>query len=166
MLCFSYGSNMSLDRLRSRVPSAQFVAVANLRGHRLRFHKLSRRDHSAKCDAVLTGNPDDLVIGVVSEIADNEKRFLDRAEGLGTGYGERQVEVETWEGEILRPTMYFATSIDVTLKPYDWYKRHVLIGAMENNLPAEYIARIESVEAKADPDRERYHRELSIHRRQ
>lgn len=28
MLCFSYGSNMSLARLQARVPSARFVAVA------------------------------------------------------------------------------------------------------------------------------------------
>ncbi len=54
MLCFSYGSNMSQRRLKARVPSARFIAVAELPAHRLRFHK-SAGDGSAKCNAEETG---------------------------------------------------------------------------------------------------------------
>lgn len=50
MLCFSYGSNMSQRRLKARVPSARFIAVAERPDHRLRFHK-SAGDGSAKCNA-------------------------------------------------------------------------------------------------------------------
>jgi len=38
---FAYGSNMSLARLRRRVPSARRIAVATLPGYRLRFHKIA-----------------------------------------------------------------------------------------------------------------------------
>ncbi|MGA8276571.1 MAG: gamma-glutamylcyclotransferase family protein [Rhodanobacteraceae bacterium] len=162
MLCFSYGSNMSVARLQDRVPSARFVAVATLAAHRLRFHKVSN-DGSGKCDAVETGDPKDQVIGVVYEIADVEKSALDRKEGLGSGYEEKEVEVTTDQGK-LTALMYFATAVDSALKPYRWYKKHVLVGARENGLPSEYIVQIEEVEAIDDPDTKRHERELEIYR--
>lgn len=162
MLCFSYGSNMSLARLQDRVPSARFVAVATLPAHTLRFHKVSN-DGSGKCDAEQTGNPDDRVIGVVYEISDKEKLALDRKEGLGSGYKEKEVEV-TADQKKLTALMYFATKVDSLLKPYRWYKEHILFGARENDLPAEYIAQLEAIESVDDPDTARNERELIIYR--
>jgi len=163
MLCFSYGSNMSHRRLQARVPSARFLAVAELPAHRLRFHK-SAGDGSAKCDAEETGHPDDRVIGVVYEIDDAEKPDLDRHEALGFGYDEKQVELKTGSDRV-QAWMYYATRINNALKPFHWYKDHVLIGARENGLPAEYIAQIEAVESIDDPKPERHGRELSIYGR-
>jgi len=162
VLCFSYGSNMSLARLQDRVPSARFVAVAILPAHRLRFHKVSR-DNSGKCDAEETENPNDRVYGVVYEIANDEKPDLDRKEGLGSGYDEKEVEVITDQGN-LTSLMYFATRINSALKPYRWYKEHVLVGAREYGLPPEYIAQIEAIEAVEDPDATRSERELATYR--
>jgi hypothetical protein len=51
MQYFAYGSNMSLRRLRTRVPSAVKLGNATLFGHQLKFHKRSQ-DGSAKCDAM------------------------------------------------------------------------------------------------------------------
>lgn len=164
MRCFAYGSNMSLARLRKRVPSAQFVAVGTLVAHKLAFHKISKKDSSGKCDAHYTGSPKDNVVGVVYDVSDAEKPNLDRAEGLRAGYDEKQVEVVTSEGLTLKAQMYFATNVDASLKPYHWYKKHVLVGAQENSLPLDYIAQIEAVESENDPDREKCERELAIYR--
>lgn len=161
MFCFTYGSNMSHRRLRARVPSARFVAVTELPAHRLRFHK-SAGDGSAKCNAEDTGHSGDRVMGVVYEIADAEKSDLDRHEALGFGYDEKQVELKTEQGT-LRAWMYYATRINNSLKPFHWYKDHVLIGARENGLPADYITQIEAVESIDDPKPERHARELSIY---
>ncbi|SFR64637.1 AIG2-like family protein [Marinobacter daqiaonensis] len=162
MLCFTYGSNMSRARLQARLPSARPFAVATLPGHRLRFHKRAR-DGSAKCDAERTRNPEDRVIGVIYEIADDEKPDLDRYEGLGFGYEQKMVELETAWGHA-QAWMYYAADIDPSLKPYRWYREHVLIGAREHDLPPDYIARIEAVESVDDPDVKRSHRELAIYR--
>ena len=153
---------MSLARLQDRVPSARFVAIATLAGHRLRFHKISK-DGSGKCDAEETGNPKDRVIGVVYEISDSDKPALDRKEGLGSGYDEKEVDVSANQ-ERLTALMYFATRKDNQLSPYRWYKEHVLVGARENALPSEYIAQIEAMEAIDDPDTGRQDRELAIYR--
>ncbi len=163
MLYFAYGSNMSMRRLRAgnRAPSADRITVATLPGYRLVFHKKSA-DGSAKCDAYYTGRPDDFIIGVLYELRESEKRSLDIIEGLGHGYDEKEVTVITDSGP-LNAVAYFATNIDASMKPYDWYKVHVVVGAQENDLPANYLDMIDAVESVADPDRQREARELSIY---
>jgi hypothetical protein len=50
------------------------------------------------------------------------------------------------------------------MKPFHWYKEHVVRGAKEHNLPAEYIKTIEAVESVPDPDPKNHGKELSIYR--
>ena len=163
MYCFTYGSNMSTRRLQARAPSARFVAVATLGAHRLVFHKFSRRDRSAKCDAYFTCDPDDRVVGVVYDIHESDKPALDRAEGLGFGYDEKTVEVVATEGHRLTARLYYATHIEPDSRPYTWYRHHVLVGAREHGLPDHYIKTIEAVDADEDPNRARNRRELSLY---
>lgn len=163
MFYFSYGSNMSTPRLVRRVPSARAVAVASLQEHELRFHKISIKDGSAKCDIVPTGDQSDVVHGVVFQIEAAEKAELDRQEGLGYGYEEKHVRVLTRDGGILEAATYYATRTRPDLKPYGWYKEHVLRGAREHGLPVAYVHAIERVDAVLDPDSARHARELSIY---
>lgn len=157
MLCFAYGSNMCTGRLRQRVPSAVPVRVARLLNHSLRFHKRSDKDGSGKCDAFFTGEPADVVWGVVFDIDPAEKPDLDRHEGLGHGYVERLIAVIDLDGGMHPVFMYAAGAghIDPALRPYSWYRRLVVEGARQHALPPDYIARIEAVPATEDPDRDR-----------
>ena len=162
LLYFAYGSNMSTPRLQARVPSAQPVCVARLHSHQLRFHKHGR-DGSAKCDIAPGVHPDDIVYGVVFEILTADKPALDHAEGLGKGYEQKTVMVVNDETETLNAFAYYAAHIDATLKPYHWYKEHVLRGALEHQLPNEYLKTLESIGSQPDPDRARHDLELSIY---
>ena len=162
MLYFAYGSNMSSRRLRERVPSARFRFTATLEAHDLRFHKRSR-DGSAKCDALETRNPAHRVIGVVFEIAQTDKTTLDRYEGLGSGYEEKQVALLTSSDASITAFTYYATHIDSALKPYSWYKHHVLSGAREHQLPVAYIERINGIESITDLNYERHECEMAIY---
>lgn len=157
---FAYGSNMSSTRLRARVPSARVIGRGVLHGHQLVWHKLSI-DGSGKCDVIASDAPDATVHGVVYAIDQSEKATLDRAEGLGKGYGERQVVVEVG-GAPLVATLYYATRKDPGLKPYSWYKAHVLSGALEHKLPPAYIAVLEAVEAQQDPDTSRHEVQMAL----
>ena len=159
---FAYGSNMSIARLRSRVPSARSLGCCRLEEHDLRFHKAGR-DGSAKCDALHTGRKQDLVHGVLFRIDALERPALDMAEGLGHGYGDKAVTVIGSQGEHVAAFTYEALLIDETMRPFSWYLNHVLIGARESHLPREYIARIEAVSCIEDHDREREARERAIH---
>jgi len=164
MYYFSYGSNMSIRRLRLRVPSASCIGSGILKEHELRFHKVSSKDGSAKCDATCTANPDQVVYGVVYRIDEAEKPALDRAEGLGFGYELNYVLIQMERADDVRAFCYFATSINPRLRPLDWYREHVLRGARENNLPEAYIRSIEAIEAEADQDALRREKELSVYR--
>lgn len=157
---FAYGSNMSTARLRARVPSARVIGIGILRSHQLVWHKISI-DGSGKCDVIASNAPDAAVHGVVYAIDEAEKATLDRAEGLGNGYAERQVVVEVG-GEPIYAAMYYATRTDPNLKPYSWYKAHVLAGAYEHALPTEYIAALEAVEVLQDQDVIRHTKEMAL----
>lgn len=154
---------MSLARLQQRVPSAQKLEVVILKNHQLRFN-MSGIDGSGKCDCFETNNSEDLVIGALFEINENEKEILDRAESLGSGYDEKFVFVENCSGEIFEALIYCAIKIDGSLKPYSWYLNHVIIGAKEIRLPAHYVAIIESVECVEDPNKNRDTKERAMYR--
>lgn len=147
-LYFAYGSNLLSRRMLARAPSAQRIGVATLPDHALRWHKVSR-DGSGKCDIVAA--PGARVQGVLYEIAALDRASLDAAQGLGTGYREVQLDVQTAAGP-RRALSYQATNIDSFTKPYAWYKALVLAGAREQALDPDYIRVLEAAPDWDDPD--------------
>jgi hypothetical protein len=157
MKYFAYGSNMWTRRLRARAPSCQFVTTAKLLGYKLCFHKRSS-DQSSKCNAFETGSNSDLIWGVVFDIQPSEKKKLDEAEGLGSGYNEKTVDLISRSGVHMTAITYYAEkkAIAEGMPPYGWYKELVLNGATEHGLPPDYIAStIEAVAATKDPNASR-----------
>lgn len=161
-LYFAYGSNMFTSWLcqPARCPSARAVGIAELRGYELLWHKPSI-DKSGKCDVVAVDMPGAATLGVLYEIAANEKSALDRAEGLNKGYDEVEVEV-LCDGRQVAATTYRATNIDPAIRPFTWYRALVIAGAKEHGLPAAYIAGLESVLADQDPDRPRHDKRMAL----
>ena len=153
---FAYGSNMLTDRIRKRCPSAYALGVAELHGYELQWHKRSQ-DGSGKCDVVKANTPSAIVYGVLYEMPMSEKPALDAAEGLGKGYDEKNAEV-SFKGATRTISVYYATDIDPTLKPYTWYKAFVVAGAKEHEIPATYIERLVATDAMEDPNPERHNR--------
>ena len=160
---FAYGSNMAVERLRARVPSASLLGIAVLAGHALRFDKPGSMDGTAKCDAAYTGNAADSVMGALYSINGGDLPLLDRFEGVGHGYERKIVSVMSASNETVRAETYIATHTGADLRPLDWYKEHVLRGARALQLPLTYIATIEAIVADIDADEERRTRELSIY---
>lgn len=153
---------MSLNRLKSRTPSAHRLGVFELPGHKLKFHKIGK-DGSAKCNAFFTGIDGDIVEGVVFEIEPCEIVALDRAEGLGRGYDKLNVIVTNKQGVKLEVFLYFATNMDDTLFPFSWYKQHVIEGAKGAGLSDNYISEIMDIRTIHDQDSSRESRELKIY---
>lgn len=160
---FAYGSNLCVERLRFRTPSAEVVAVGTLAGHSLRWHKRSR-DGSGKCDAFATDCQDDLVWGVVYELSPADKVLLDGFEGLGEDYFEKLVSVRTREAQIVDAIAYVANAqmLDAAARPYSWYKGFVTTGAVQHEFPSSYREMLEATEAHHDIDAERHAREFAV----
>lgn len=158
---FAYGSNMSQRRLQARVPSAEFQGIGILAGHAIAFHMASNRDGSAKCDVIKSETA--TVYGALFKMAAAELSDLDACEGKGNGYERRIVTVENRAGSHVDAWIYVATHTDPRVRPYTWYKYHVLEGAREANLPIEYQKFIEATKTVKDPDRQRASNELAIY---
>ena len=164
ILYFSYGSNISSRRLKNRVETARVISSGILGKHKLVFHKKSK-DGSGKCDAYYTNKPKDKIYGVIYSIHKKDLNKLDSVEGCGRGhYKNKEVVIKCFNGETVNAFTYCAENIVEGLKPYLWYKYHILYGAVENNLPSQYISFIDSVNANVDPDVNRVTVELSIYR--
>ena len=149
---FAYGSNLLFARLHARCSSIVHVGVARLEQHRLHFNKPGS-DDSGKC-GIESVDSEEYVLGVMYQMAKNEKPVLDRIEGNGYGYTDRQIEVHTEQG-LVECFTYYPTVLDTETIPYDWYKAFVLEGAIENRFPAHYVEMIASTESRVDPHQQR-----------
>ena len=159
VIYFAYGSNLLFARLHARTPSIRNLGVGKLHHHKLSFTKPGG-DGSGKC-GIEKVQGEEYVLGVLYEMSVSEKPILDEIEGAGHGYIDQPVEVDSESGSISAFT-YYPTHLDCEFLPYDWYKRLVLNGAIENNFPKGYRSMIEAVETVDDPDVERRKANLMI----
>ena len=152
---FAFGSNMLLERLKRRVPSAHALGIATLGGYALRFNKLSK-DGSGKANIVPSADPRAVVYGVLYHLDDDERPRLDKAEGLGNGYQVRHLRVRRNGAESEEDVFAYVAApgaIHDDLPPFQWYKNMVIDGATQNGLPESYVRQIEAIEAVPDPGR-------------
>jgi hypothetical protein len=94
-------------------------------------------------------------------MTEEQKTLLDGFEGKG-------YKVETVHpvssGEKIRAFTYIAMqhSLDTSLRPYNWYRDLVLAGALQAQLPAGYIDRIEAIPTITDHDAGRVSENLRL----
>ena len=98
-------------------------------------------------------------MGVVFEIAEDEKQNLDTAEGVGSGYDVLDdVAVGLMSGDEIHARTYIGTALTQTLRPYDSYRALVIAGATQHGLPSSWIATLEATEFIRDLDPRRMQR--------
>jgi cation transport regulator ChaC len=141
---------MLTRRLKSRAPSALVVGNGYVEGHRISFDKVSA-DGSGKCDIRPSGNPADRVHGVLFSIDVRDRSRLEREEGVGASYRTNELQVATQAG-VSAAVAYIAEHTNEQLRPYDWYKEIVVAGAVEHELPAEYVDTLSGVASQPDSD--------------
>ena len=163
MIIFSYGSNMNLNRLKERVPSAKKIDTGYIMEFDLKCIKRSI-DGSGKATILNSDYCNEKVWGVVYEIDDKDKTSLDKAEGLESGYNEVMVDVNIIDNRKLKSQTYIADKefIDSKLSPYHWYKEFIITGAIENNLPKDYIEKLKEISSQDDTNNERKLKNESI----
>ena len=110
-------------------------------------------DGSGKCGIEVV-DTDEYVLGVLYQMHPSERPVLDKIEGLGYGYVNKEIVVIAASGSVSCFT-YYPTRLDDPSPPYDWYKAFVLEGAKENHFPRDYLNRIESTMSKPDQDKAR-----------
>jgi cation transport regulator ChaC len=150
---FAYGSNMCRGRLLDyNVHPEGPGRPAELRGYVLRLNKVGRRAGRRSGKGNVEQCPGETVWGVLYSIPDDELAALDKREGSGYRRVRLRVEssagpIDAWVHVAVKP------SNDASLRPYSWYKRFIVEGARSHGLPADYIAKLEAIDAVDDPDR-------------
>jgi hypothetical protein len=96
------------------------------------------------------------VYGALFRLPESGRERLAKLEGVGRGYEEFERRALTASSAV-DAFLYRAQpqAIDDDLRPFDWYKALVLVGAEYHDLPASYRAAIEAVPAVFDSDPER-----------
>lgn len=159
-LYFAYGSNMLTKRLRERCPSARPAGLAIEENHGLDFCKKGS-DGSGKATLIKRAGRDRSISihGVLYQIELSERPNLDKAE---SGYERHDdfVAYDTRTDAKLVTSTYIAPPSVCRdgLLPFNWYIELIIAGAREHGLGADYIARLNDVEVRQDPDRDRAER--------
>jgi len=156
LACYlAYGSNLHPLRLAERAPSSRLLGTLQLRGFRLAFRKRGQ-DGSAKCDLVTAAEARDCAWGALYAIRRSDVSILDRVEGRGRGYEVAELDVP-YQSQTLRSFYYRAEAdfVEADLKPFEWYRDLVLLGAQRLGFPRRYLDAIRGVDCVADGDRSR-----------
>ena len=153
MLYFAYGSNLDWQRIKERCPSVCFVCVAKLPGHRFAFTRKSKDLGCGVMDIISDTSSE--VWGVVYQIDEKDVGHLDKAEGYRHGRPDgqntyRRIETMVFEdGDEERPHTVYTYEVvsksDQHISPNQKYKRFVVEGAKQWQLPPEYIAKLKAI---------------------
>ncbi|XP_003361422.1 gamma-glutamylcyclotransferase isoform X1 [Sus scrofa] len=147
-LYFAYGSNLLMERIHLRNPSAEFYCVARLQDFKLDFGnsqgKTSETWHGGI--ATIFESPGDEVWGVVWKMNKSNLSSLDEQEGVKSGmYVPIEVNVSAQKGKEITCRSYQMTNYE-SAPPSPQYKKIICTGAKENGLPLEYQKKLNAIE--------------------
>lgn len=152
---FSYGSNLLFERIKERIKSVEIVRKYNLHGYRLTFNKASE-DGSVKANIEESSDPEDSVWGMIHKFDRKEKFILDWHETLGYGYQLICFQVklngntETVHTYIVNESRFIKKG-----RPYSWYLKLVIAGAIQNQFPEAYINKLLAIASDIDKNSDR-----------
>ena len=147
MFYFAYGSNMSWQQMQLRCPSSRFVCVARLPHYEF---GITRHSHLRACGtANVHPAQGKEVWGIVYDVSDTDLLTLD---GFEDGYRRQLIWVFPRDdgAQPLEASVYLAAiESNVPLSNRE-YKRLILEGARHWNLPALYLAALETIPTAVD----------------
>lgn len=138
MKFFLYGDHLNPTQLKRRAPEHQFLMLATLPEHTIKFCRWSSQ---WRCGlASVTPSPGEQVWGAIFDVTDEDLKLMDRFEEdvPPSAFRQVQVTVLTGAGEKILVTTYAATPIG-KFKPKAHYLDWVMKGLKHWKLPDEAI---------------------------
>ena len=132
-LYIAYGSNLNTEQMSWRCPTAEPIAVATLKDHKLVFQG---RPHGAHAN-VIPAKGEEVPV-VIWEITAKDEAALDIYEGVKGGYYTKEyMEIEV-NGEMQEALIYIMTPNPYG-KPADHYLQVIADGYVDFNLPIKAL---------------------------
>ncbi|XP_048881402.1 gamma-glutamylcyclotransferase-like [Brienomyrus brachyistius] len=146
---FAYASNLLKERLRLNSPSAVFNSTGKLKGYALKFglwgDLMNNETVWQGGVATVEEQKDSEVWGVIWKINSEDRRNLDKQEGVDRGlYRPLEVNVNTTYGEI--PCHLYRMNNFTSKVPSPQYKQVLCMGAEQNGLPLDYVKKLCTLE--------------------
>ncbi len=132
-LYVAYGSNMNIEQMNWRCPSAKVVGTGALKGYQLTFR--GGRDSAV---ATVEPDPEGVVPVVLWSITPDDEAALDRYEGWPTFYRKARVNVD-FDGKSVSAMVYIMNDGHPRGKPGAYYYSVILDGYKANGLDVEYL---------------------------
>merc|ERR1712110_406865 len=146
---FGYGSNLLKQRIQLSNKSAEFVGVGRLDEYCLRFGGDSKRWMGGT--ATIIPNPSSTIYGCVWQMKKTDSSNIDDQEGVGQKiYKRHEVTVSLLSNNAkLTCRSYQKISMPDLQSPQNppsvAYKTVIVDGAIENDLPADYISYLKNL---------------------
>ncbi|CAH0727468.1 unnamed protein product, partial [Brenthis ino] len=153
-LYFAYGSNLFKKRIRINNPTAEFIGIGRLDCHQLDFIKYS--DHWRGASATILPCENAHIWGAVWRLNIKDMPSLDWQEGVDTNwYFPKTVDIITPEGTTVQCRTYQQVvnpplrepneELPQERRPSSTYLDCIINGALECNLPEEYIKELQKI---------------------
>lgn len=143
MKYFAYANLMDIEYFRRVAPSAKVIGIGCIKDYAMAFGVTHDGAHSG---ARLEPKPGAEVWGVEFELSDSDMAALDAASGVAHNHwAHKAVQVHGPDGSVRATTTYDIPNPSGVAGPPAHYLDPALKGARANNLPADYVARLEKL---------------------
>jgi hypothetical protein len=129
---FAYGSNMDVDQMADRCPSAEIVGVCRLDGHRFLIN--------SRGVATLIPDAAGYVLGILWDLPPADEQTLDDYEGVPTYYQRHLIAVEN-NREAIQALFYQAPN-RTPGQPRRGYMQGIVAAARRHGFDEAYIAEL------------------------
>ena len=148
---FGYGSNLLQERIRLSNKSAEFVGIGSVSDYKLSFYRFSERWKGAT--ATIEEAENNQVIGCVWTMLESDLENIDKQEGVPQKvYRPIYVDVKTSENKLIKCRSYQIIDTSESGLPSDAYKSVIVSGAKQNNLPKDYVQKLEAIKSNGVKD--------------
>jgi gamma-glutamylcyclotransferase (GGCT)/AIG2-like uncharacterized protein YtfP len=154
VLYFAYGSNLNLKQIRDRTKNFNLKPkfIAFLPDYKLIFPRESNRQGGGVASIEKAEGRE--VWGAVFELNEQEKSRIDVAEGYSpnrnkdqNSYNLEEIEVKKKDGSKIKVITYIANKKG-SFFPSQQYMNKIINGAIECNLPKEYIEKLKKIKTR------------------
>ena len=133
-LYVAYGSNLNIQQMRLRCPTAKFVGTGIVEDHELQFKGAANHSY-----ATIAENEGETVPVAVWELQPRDEKFLDRYEGYPSHYFKQDISVKMDNGEEVTGMVYIMDLKQKFGMPSAGYLMTVYDGYNDCKLDVEYL---------------------------
>lgn len=132
----AYGSNLNIEQMKRRCPTAKICGSGTLEGWTLTFH--SMRGPAFATIEPCTGSQVPVVVWDIDKMAE---KVLDQYEGYPIFYRKKNIDVLMSDGRELIAMVYIMSSCSVPGIPSNGYVNTISQGYTDNGLNLHFLGR-------------------------